>query len=241
MKAVRICIFALLFASIAFAEGAAQDKSHYFGGRFAFGFDYVWDNAPVRGTFGSAKDGVGEAALGNFAGLGIEIGASYMYRLNGFVGFVGEAEFSMAWFRLDEDVYSIPPEEPYGDQTNFGLYVYRFAFPVLVRVVPISKFYLEAGAQFNLNVDGDIASIEDDGDESFDFDVEPLGWSLVFGGGVFSYNPQNNLLWSAGIRLAIDMTRIEKEGIVEIRKGAAYREASPMKFWNFQCDLAFYF
>ncbi len=39
----------------------------------------------------------------------------------------------------------------------------------------------------------------------------------------------------------MDMTRIEKEGIVEIRKGAAYREASPMKFWNFQCNLAFYF
>lgn len=236
MKAVRICIFALLFASIAFAEGAAQDKSHYFGGRFAFGFDYVWDNAPVRGTFGSAKDGVGEAALGNFAGLGIEIGASYMYRLNGFVGFVGEAEFSMAWFRLDEDVYSIPPEEPYGNQTNFGLYVYRFAFPVLVRVVPISKFYLEAGAQFNLNVDGDIASIEDDGDESFGFDVEPLGWSLVFGGGF-------NIGWDyfLGLRFVMDMTRIEKEGIVEMTKGAAYREASPMKLWSLQFSFTGYF
>ena len=236
MKAVRICIFALLFASIAFAEGAAQDKSHYFGGRFAFGFDYVWDNAPVRGTFGSAKDGVGEAALGNFAGLGIEIGASYMYRLNGFVGFVGEAEFSMAWFRLDEDVYTIPPEEPYGNQTNFGLYVYRFAFPVLVRVVPISKFYLEAGAQFNLNVDGDIASIEDDVDESFGFDVEPLGWSLAFGGGF-------NIGWDCflGMRFVMDMTRIEKEGIVEMTKGAAYREASPMKLWSLQFSFTGYF
>ncbi|MBQ9225343.1 MAG: outer membrane beta-barrel protein [Fibrobacter sp.] len=236
MKAVRICIFALLFASIAFAEGAAQDKSHYFGGRFAFGFDYVWDNAPVRGTFGSAKDGVGEAALGNFAGLGIEIGASYMYRLNGFVGFVGEAEFSMAWFRLDEDVYGIPPEDPYGDQMNFGLYVYRFAFPVLVRVVPISKFYLEAGAQFNLNVDGDIASIEDDVDESFGFDVEPLGWSLAFGGGF-------NIGWDCflGMRFVMDMTRIEKDGIVEMTKGAAYREASPMKLWSLQFSFTGYF
>ena len=236
MKAVRICIFALLFASIAFAEGAAQDKSHYFGGRFAFGFDYVWDNAPVRGTFGSAKDGVGEAALGNFGGMEIAIGASYMYRLNGFVGFVGEAEFSMAWFRLDEDVYSIPPEDPYGDQMNFGLYVYRFAFPVLVRVVPISKFYLEAGAQFNLNVDGDIASIEDDGDESFDFDVEPFGWSLVVRGGF-------NIGWDCflGMRFVMDMTRIEKEGIVEMTKGAAYREASPMKLWSLQFSFTGYF
>lgn len=236
MRRVLICIFALLFASIAFAEGAAQDKSHYLGGRFAFGFDYVWDNAPVRGTFGSAKDGVGEAALGNFWGMGIAIGASYMYRLNGFVGFVGEAEFSMAWFRLDEDVYGIPPEDPYGDQMNFGLYVYRFAFPVLVRVVPISKFYLEAGAQFNLNVDGDIASIEDDGDESFDFDVEPFGWSLVVGAGF-------NIGWDCflGMRFVMDMTRIEKEGIVEMTKGAAYREASPMKLWNLQFSFTGYF
>ena len=75
MRRVLICIFALLLVAMAFAEEGSQDKSHYFGGRFAFGFDYVWDNAPVRGTFGSAKDGVGEAALGNSAGLGIEIGA----------------------------------------------------------------------------------------------------------------------------------------------------------------------
>lgn len=236
MKKVRIYILALLFASIAFAEGAAQDKSHYLGGRLAFGFDYVWDNAPVRGTFGSAKDGVGEAALGNFWGMGIAIGASYMYRLNGFVGFVGEAEFSMAWFRLDEDVYGIPPEDPYGDQMNFGLYVYRFAFPVLVRVMPVPKFYLEAGAQFNLNVDGDIASIEDDGDESFDFDVEPFGWSLVVGGG---FNIGGNLL--LGTRFAMDMNRIEKEGIVEMTKGAAYREASPMKLWSLQFSATAYF
>lgn len=236
MKKVRICILALLLASIAFAEGAAQDKSHYFGGRLAFGFDYVWDNAPVKGTFGSAKDGVGEAALGNFGGMGIAIGASYMYRLNGFVGFVGEAEFSMAWFRLDEDVYGIPPEDPYGDQTNFGLYVYRFAFPVLVRVMPVPKFYLEAGAQFNLNVDGDIASIEDDGDDSFGFDVEPFGWSLVVGGG---FNIGGNLL--LGTRFAMDMNRIEKEGIVEMTKGAAYREASPMKLWSLQFSATAYF
>jgi hypothetical protein len=236
MRRVQICIFALLLAAMAFAEEGSQDKSHYFGGRFAFGLGYVWDNEPVKGTFGSAKDGVGEAALGNFAGLGIEIGASYMYRLNGFVGFVGEAEFSMAWFRLDDDVYSIPPEDPYGDQTNFGLYVYRFAFPVLVRVVPISKFYLEAGAQFNLNVDGDIASIEDDGDESFGFDVEPLSWSLVFGGGF-------NIGWDyfLGMRFVMDMTRIEKEGIVEMTKGAAYREASPMKLWSLQFSFTGYF
>lgn len=236
MRRVLICIFALLLASMAFAGEGSQDKSHYFGGRFAFGFGYVWDNEPVKGTFGSAKDGVGEAALGNSAGLGIEIGASYMYRLNGFVGFVGEAEFSMAWFRLDEDVYSIPPEDPYGNQTNFGLYVYRFAFPVLVRVVPISKFYLEAGAQFNLNVDGDIASIEDDGDESFGFDVEQFGWSLVVGGGF-------NIGWDyfLGMRFVMDMTRIEKEGIVEMTKGAAYREASPMKLWSLQFSFTGYF
>ena len=65
--------------------------------------------------------------------------------------------------------------------------------------------------------------------------------ALVFGAGAFSSNPSKNLLWSAGVRLVVDMTRIEKEGIVEIKKGATYREASPLKLWNFQFNLAFYF
>lgn len=235
MKAVRICIFALLLASAAFAEGSLE-KTHYLGGHISLLAGAVWDDVPVKGVFGSSRDGVEKSSLGGGLGFGVELGASYWYRLNSFVGFVGEASYRYNLMTLEQDVYSLPPEDPYGDQMNFGLYVYRFAFPVLVRVVPISKFYLEAGAQFNLNVDGDIASIEDDGDESFGFDVEPLGWSLVVGGGF-------NIGWDyfLGMRFVMDMTRIEREGIVEITKGAAYREASPMKFWNLRFDFTAYF
>ncbi len=236
MKPFRIFLFALLFASIAFAEGVAQDKSHFLGGRIAFGLGYVWDNEPVKGSFGSAKDGIGESPLANFAGVEIAFGASYMYRLNGFVGFVGEAEFKMSQMRLDDDVYSLPPKDPSGDRTNFLMTIYGFSFPVLVRVVPTSKFYLEAGAQFNLNIDGDISSADDNDDESFGFDVEPFGWSLVLGGGF-------NIGWNLflGMRFVFDMTRIEKEEIVEMTKGAAYREASPMKLWSLQIGCTGYF
>lgn len=236
MKPVRFFLFALLFASIAFAEQGSNDKSHYFGGRFAIGMDYVWNNAPVKGTFGSAKDGVEKLALVNFLGPGVGISASYMYRLNSFVGFVGEAEFKMSQLRLDDDVYSLPPKDPSGDRTNFLMTIYGFSFPVLVRVVPTSKFYLEAGAQFNLNIDGDISSADDNDDESFGFDVEPFGWSLVLGGGF-------NIGWNLflGMRFVFDMTRIEKEGIVEMTKGAAYREASPMKLWSLQIGCTGYF
>ena len=236
MKPVRFFLFALLFASIAFAEQGSNDKSHYFGGRFAIGMDYVWNNAPVKGSFGSAKDGVEKLALGSSPGSGIGISASYMYRLNSIVGFVGEAEFRVAWFRLDSDVYGLPPKDPSGDQTNFDLYIYSFAFPVLVRVVPTSKYYLEAGAQFNLNIDGDITPASEDCDDSYDFEAERFSWSLVLGMGL-------NLDWYVflGVRLVMDMTRIEKEGIVEMTRGAAYRESSPMKLWSLQFSVTGYF
>jgi hypothetical protein len=236
MKVVRICIFALILASIAFAEEGLQEKSHYLGGRFAFGLGYVWDNEPVRGTFGSAKDGVEERALGDSPGTGIYLGASYMYRLNHMVGLVGEAEFRMVSFALDEDAYSIPPEEPSGDPTNFHLYVYSFAFPVMARVFPSSAYYLEAGAQFDLNMDASIMP-DEDCDDSFDFDAEQFGWSLVLGAGF----PLNGWQYLLGARFVMDMTRIEKDGIVEMTKGAAYREASPMKVWSLQFSFTAYF
>lgn len=237
MKPVRFFLFALLFASIAFAEQGSNDKSHYFGGRFAIGMDYVWNNAPVKGTFGSAKDGVEKLALVNFLGPGVGISASYMYRLNSFVGFVGEAELRMASFPLNSDVYSLPPKDPSGNQTNFDLHVFRFDFPVLVRVLLTSEYYLETGAQFNLNIDGEITPGEDNQcDDSYSFEVEPFGWSLVLGMGL-------NLDWYAflGVRLVMDMTRIEKEGIVEMTRGAAYRESSPMKLWSLQISVTGYF
>ena len=105
------------------------------------------------------------------------------------------------------------------------------------RVMPTRSIYVEAGAQFNLNLGG---SIENE-DDSFDVDIEKVGWGLAFGAGALSYLPRQRLLWSAGTRVAIDMTRIEKEGIVEIRKGSAYRESSPLKLFNIQLNGSFYF
>lgn len=237
MKIVQICAFALLLASIAFAEEGSQDKSHYFGGRFAIGLGYVWDNELVKGTFGSAKDGVSKKRLGGGPGFNIELGASYWFRLNHIVGFVGEAEFRWGYITLDGDAYSLPPEDEYDDEVNFALNEYGFAFPVLARVFPTPNFYLEAGSQFNLNVSGSIEGKEVD--KTFDFDAEGLGWALVLGFGCPTLSNGNRLIF--GVRFVMDMTRIEKEGIVEIQKGAAYREASPMKLWSLQFSATAYF
>lgn len=237
MKVVRIFIFALLLASLAFAEEGAQDKHHYLGGRLAVGLDYVWDNAPVKGTFGSAKDGVEKISLAGGPGFNFELGASYWFRLNNFVGFVGEAEFRWGYIALDGDAYSLPPEDPYDDEANFNLDVYGFAFPVFVRFFPSPKFYLEAGPQFNLNLGGAIVGVNVE--ESFDFDAEGFGWALVLGFGCPTLSNGNGLVF--GARFVMDMTRVEKDGIVEMTKGAAYREASPMKLWSLQFSATAYF
>ena len=138
---------------------------------------------------------------------------------------------------LRDDVYSLPPKDPSGDRTNFLMTIYGFSFPVLVRVVPTSKFYLEAGPQFNLNVGGSIVGVEVD--NSFDFDADDFGWALILGLGCPMVTSEGGL--TLGVRFAIDMTRIEKEGIVEMTKGAAYREASPMKIWSLQFNVTAYF
>ena len=237
MRRVLICIFALLLAVMAFAEEGSQDKSHYFGGRFAFGFGYVWDNEPVKGTFGSAKDGVSKNSLGGGPGFNLGLGASYWFHLNCIIGFVGEAEFRWGYITLDGDAYSLPPEDEYDDEVNFTLDEYGFVFPILVRFFPTPKFYLEAGPQFNLNLGGSIS--DENADESSDFDVEGLGWALVLGFGCPTLSNGNGLTF--GVRFVMDMTRIEKDGIVEMTKGAAYREASPMKLWSLQFSATVYF
>lgn len=236
MKFFRFCLFALLIASAAFAEGSLE-KTHYLGGHISLLAGAVWDDVPVKGVFGSSRDGVEKSSLGGGLGFGVELGASYWYRLNSFVGFVGEASYRYNLMTLEQDVYSLPPEDSDGDKTLYDLNVYSFVFPVVVRVLPSPSFYLEAGAQFNLILDG---VIEDKaGENSFDFDAEQLGWALVLGTGIPVKTDQDKL--TVGVRLVFDMTRIEREGIVEITKGAAYREASPMKFWNLRFDFTAYF
>ena len=196
----------------------------------------AWNDEPVRGVFSRSGNRIEESELIESGSWGLELGALCWYRLNRVLGFEGEANLRWTGITLDNSVYNrsthIFREETY----DASLMVWSFDVPLVLRLTPDPDYYLEAGAQFNLNLAGTIS----DDDVQYEFDFERLGWSLVFGTGFFSYNPQKKLLWSAGFRLVIDMTRIEKDGIVEIWKGAAYREASPLRLWNFQCNLAFY-
>lgn len=233
----QVAIIALFLVASVFADGVPDGKSFYWGGHVSWILGSAWNDKPVKGVFSVSASEVNEYELLKAGSLGLELGALCWFRLNNLVGFEGEANVKLVDATLNDRIYNRMVDGKYDEENDASLLVWSFNVPLVVRFTPTPSFFLESGAQLNVNLGGSISSYDD----SFDFDVEPLGWSLVFGGGVFSYNPQNNLLWSAGIRLAVDMTRIEKEGIVEIRKGVAYREASPMKFWNFQCDLAFYF
>lgn len=233
----NIPLIVLFLVSFALADGVPEDRSFYWGARVSWILGGAWNDKPVKGVFSLSDSKIEESELFKSGSLGLELGALGWYRLNSVVGFEGEANFTLVDARLNDHIYNRTIDSEYDQEKDASLLLWSFNVPLVVRVTPMPFFYLESGAQFNVNLGGSISSE----DESFDFDIEPLGWALVFGGGAFSYNPQNNLLWSAGIRLVMDMTRIEKEGIVKIRKGATYREASPLKLWKFQCNLAFYF
>ena len=233
----RFTLIALLLTSFALAEGVPEDRSLFWGGRISFLMGGAGNDEPVKGVFSVSSDKMEEFEMFKSGSLGLELGALGWYRLNNLFGFEGEANLRWVFVNLNENIYNRPLNGEFDAANDASLLVWSFDVPVVFRVTPTPDYYLEAGAQFNVNLGGTISSDE----ESFDFDVEPLGWSLVFGAGALSSNPSKNLLWSAGIRLVIDMTRIEKEGIVEIRKGAAYREASPLNLWNIQLNLAFYF
>lgn len=232
----RIALIALLLASFALADGVPDEASLFWGGRISLLFGGAWNDKPVKGVFSVSNSKMEESELHQSGSLGLEFGGLCWYRLNRVLGFEGEANLRWTGITLDDSVYNrnthIFREETY----DASLMVWSFDVPLVLRLTPDPDYYLEAGAQFNLNLGGTIS----DDDVQYEFDFERLGWSLVFGTGFFSYNPQKKLLWSAGFRLVIDMTRIEKDGIVEIWKGVAYREASPLRLWNFQCNLAFY-
>jgi len=238
MKSIRIAFFAFFCAISVFAQGVPDGRSFYWGGRFSLLFGSAWNDEPVKGVFSPSQSNVEESKLVKNADLGLELGALGWFRLNRFIGLEAEANFRIVGVTLENRVYNRPLDGNVDDLYDASLMVYGFDFPLLFRVTPVPFLYFEAGAQFNLNLAG---SISDFDEEDYAFDMETLGWALAFGGGALSHVASSNLLWSAGFRAAIDMTRIESEGIVEIREGGAYREASPMKFWNFQVNAAFYF
>ena len=232
----RIALIALLLASFALADGVPDETSFFWGGRISLLFGGAWNDKPVKGIFSVSNSKMEKSELAKSGTLGLELGVLGWYRLNRVFGFEGEANIRWTGITLESSVYNRKLDVFLNETDEASLRVWSFDLPLVLRLMPDSDYYLESGAQLNVNLDG---SISDD-DNQFEFEFERLGWSLVFGTGFFSYNPQRKLLWSAGFRLVIDMTRIEKEGIVEIWKGAAYRKASPLRLWNFQCNLTFY-
>ena len=232
----RIALMALFIASFALADGIPDEVSFFWGGRLSVLLGGAWNDEPVKGVFSVSNSKIEESELFKSSDMGLEFGALGWYRLNRVFGFEVEANLRWTGITLENAVYNRKLDSSLDEMYDASLMVWSFDLPLVLRVTPSPDYYFESGAQFNVNLAGSISDI----DKSYEFDVEQLGWSLVFGTGFLSYNPQNSLLWSAGIRLVIDMTRIEKDGIVEIQEGAAYREASPLRLWNFQFNLAIY-
>ena len=229
MKMVRICLLALMFASTAFAVDSFFSKSHYWGGHaWLEGLSSVWNDKPVKGVFGFSSNHVESSRLYKNTGIGCGIGALYWYVMdNKITGFTAEANLRYSGFVLNNHIYNRPLDGKYDDKNDYEMKIWGFDFPLLFRITPFEwPSYFEAGVQFNLNMGGSIGNR--------DFEVERYGCSLVFGVGFW---------WAVfeGIRIVIDMNRIEKDkGIIEIQKGVAYRESSPVKLWSFQLNFSFY-
>jgi len=234
---VRISLIVLVCAVFLFADNVPDENSLFWGGRLSILAGSAWNDKAVKGVFSSSNQYIEESKMLKNADFGFEAGALCWYRFNRFIGLEGEANVRMTGFTLENRIYNRPVDGEIDEENDVSFYVWSFNTPLLFRVMPTRSTYLETGAQFNLNLGG---SIENE-DDSFDVDIEKMGWGLIFGAGALSYLPRQHLLWSAGVRVAMDMTRIEKEGIVEIRKGSAYRESSPLKLFNIQLNGTFYF
>ena len=234
---VRISLIVLLCAVFLFADDVPDEGSLYWGGRLSLLAGSAWNDKSVKGVFSPTYKYIEESNMVKNSDLGFEVGALCWFRFNRFIGLEGETNIRITGFTLENRIYNRPLDGEQDAENDVSFHVWNFNTPLLVRVMPTRSIYVEAGAQFNLNLGG---SIENE-DDSFDVDIEKVGWGLAFGAGALSYLPRQRLLWSAGTRVAIDMTRIEKEGIVEIRKGSAYRESSPLKLFNIQLNGSFYF
>lgn len=218
---------------------ASVDKPLRYGGHVGIGLSGTYGNEDaliVGGRYGFS----GRLAdpFSGFLGINVDLGGIVSYRINKMFAVSAELNLHIIDYMKESEVWNIEVSDGYGyheEPLDENMMLVDISIPIMARFYPKESFYIEAGAQVNLNLAGSFTLDNTDYDYSEDmgdWKGESFGLSVNVGGGFVQ--PIGNSLVEFGARFILDMTRLEADQIVYNGNTGEFRSPVATKGWHVQ-------
>lgn len=247
MKKFALTTLAALAMGSAVSAQSIEDfysQSVRVGGHAALGVSGTYGNEKAAGIFydKDSKSYVIDERdpFEGYLGVNGTFGGIALVRINNLITFAPELSFRIVDYFKQSDVWSIEVTDSYGyDKTepvDENMMIMGIAIPLMIRVNPVPQFYVEAGAQLNLNVAGSFTldnSEYDYSEDMGDWKVEFFGVAVNAGAGVTV--PSRGHYMEFGCRFSLDLTRLEADEVIHHDANTgAYRDPVETKGWHVQ-------
>lgn len=221
-------------------------KPLHFGMHVGLGFAGTWGNEEVLGMYDPETFDLSVAdPFDGYLGVNVDIGFIVHYRINEMFSFVPEVNIRILEYFKESEVWYLRVNQGWyysREPLDENMLLVDISIPLMARYNPIPMFYVEAGIQFNLNLYGDFSLSNEDYDyeESMgDWEGETFGFGFNIGAGVTL--PLKKYMADIGLRLAMDLTRMEADQMVYNAANNTYRLPVKTRAWAIQLVTNMYF
>lgn len=212
------------------------------GGHAAIGVSGTYGNEEAWGNY---KDGSGykedyRDPFEGYFGLNASFGGIALVHFNKLLTFAPELNVFIKDYFKQSDVWEIDVYDDWGkyegtEPVDENMMIIGVSIPLMIRVNPVPQFYVEVGAQFDLNLVGSFTldnSEYDYSEDLGDWKVEPFGVAINAGAGVTV--PVKGHFMEFGCRFSLDLTRIESDELILNPVNESYRYPVETKGWHVQ-------
>lgn len=225
-----------------------EDKGDFFaedlhmGMHLAIGYAGIWGSELAHGiylTSGTLEEGDKDPYVGNTGVMG-ELGFALNYHLGRLFSLVPEVNVRFIDYFKESEAWFLVVYDQYGTITDVAaleenMLLVDINVPIILRVTPVPVFFIDLGVELNVNVSSKFTLSNDDYDYEEDMGgywaTETFKWGVVFGLGT-TQSLAENMFFDIGARVVVDMSRIEKEQLVDMTAlNGTYRNPVGAKTW----------
>lgn len=215
------------------------------GMHLGIGYAGVWGSELAHGIYltnGTLEEGDKDPYAGTFGIMG-DIGIVINYHLGSLFSVVPEVNVRIINYSKESEIWKLRVIDEYGNfkemaPLNENMMIVDVNVPLILRVTPTPSFFIDLGADLNMNVSSKFTLSNSDYDYEEDMGgywaTEQFKWGGVFGLGT-TLSISESLYLDVGGRLVVDMSRIEKNQLVDmIALNGTYRNPVGAKTWGIE-------
>lgn len=213
------------------------------GMHLGIGYAGVWGSELAHGIYltnGTLEEGDKDPYAGTFGMMG-DIGIVINYHLGSLFSIVPEVNVRIINYSKESEIWKLRVIDEYGNFKEIApldenMMIVDVNVPLILRITPTPSFFIDLGADLNMNVSSKYTLSNNDYDYEEDIGgywaTEQFKWGGIFGLGT-TLSISESLYLDVGGRLVVDMSRIEKNQLVDmVALNGTYRNPVGAKTWG---------